>query len=134
MSVTLIYLAITSFVLVSADEYLEEVQSQCYASDYNLFSCAKLKALRYLKNYQFEPVETSRSNGGFLSGLLRLRKIPDADNNATLFGDSRQLSGDSEYTKFIKFLKRQVSLFINSQGVGIDLPEEARLLEERKGT
>lgn len=85
---------------------------------------------RYHQAGGSEPLAANSEDGG----LVRLVAVPgrsSSDNsNEDLFGESRQMPGDHEIIKFMKFVQRQVNGFLTAQGLAVTVPDGASILED----
>lgn len=125
IAITLL-LYLTPLVACSCDIYLQEAETECNNSS-GLLSCAKYRVSKYVSSFPVFSGNISRY--GFVS-------LVDA-GNGTGIGDNciaapslRQLPGDSELSKFLKFLVRQFRSFLRRQGLLLRLPDGARLVED----
>ncbi|KAF2897361.1 hypothetical protein ILUMI_08814, partial [Ignelater luminosus] len=119
---------IVKFVRSEVDEYLYESQQQCSTKN-NLLSCAKYRTLRYLTTigHQYGIIGNETSDSP-----VRLIKMDRYHQEPELFPTARQLPGDSEFTKFLKFAQRQLNYYMGTQGIVFDLPEGAEILEQNR--
>lgn len=119
--------SVTVFVIslyasyVRMDEYIDEFEDSC-TKNYEFISCGKYKMLRYL-SYVIEPLNNTTIQN------LRFVKLEQQSNvTEQMFTSSRHLTIDTEYTKFMKFLKRKVNNYINNQALAIELPDDIKII------
>lgn len=122
---TIILLAqLIPLAMCSCDIYLQEAESECNNSS-ELYSCAKYRVSKYVSSFSVFTGNVSRY--GFVS-------LVDAGSemgaNCAAAPSLRQLPGDSELSKFVKFLVRQFRSFLRRQGLFLRLPDGARVLED----
>lgn len=120
------FILIVKFVRSEVDEYLNESQQQCYKKN-NLFSCAKYRTLKYLTTigHQYGIIGNDTSDSP-----VRLIQLKRYHEEPELIATARQLPGDSEFTKFLKFAQRQVTYYMGTQGIVFDLPEGAEVIQQ----
>ncbi|KAF5296735.1 hypothetical protein FQR65_LT10171 [Abscondita terminalis] len=125
LSILLTIIFATRFVRSEMDEYIMESRQECKETN-DLFPCAKYRTLRYLTtlgDYYY-------SSSGNDSSPVRLIKMERFyDNEPEFFPTARQAPTDSEFTKFIKFAQRQANYYLGTQGLALNLPEGAEVIE-----
>ncbi|GJQ85490.1 GPRNPY2 [Trypoxylus dichotomus] len=117
--------AVYSYVIsvVHCDAYIEESKGYCDARR-DLFACAKYRVLNYIANYTENSIIVNTN------GPLKLIRVDDVEGEQSFFANApRYYSEDGEFSKFIKFVQRQINHFLNHQGIVISLPQGARLID-----
>lgn len=115
--------------MCSCDIYLQEAEAECNNSS-GLFSCAKYRVSKYVSSFSVFTGNVSRY--GFVS-LVDAGTGTEMEANCVAAPSLRQLPGDSEPSKFVKFLVRQFRSFLRRQGLFLRLPDGARVLEDGAG-
>ncbi|XP_055677150.1 uncharacterized protein LOC129786276 [Lutzomyia longipalpis] len=111
------------------DDYVLTTQNDCYTSK-KFFTCLKYRTVRYIW-----AIATGRMNlfdhdtnleSANTVRLVQL-SVPEKEE---LFSEPRQLAGDSEYLKAVKFFKRSINTFLSFHGIGLGIDNEkgARLI------
>lgn len=117
----------TPLITCTCDIYLKEAETECNNSS-GLYACAKYRVSKYVSSFSVFTGNVSRY--GFVS-------LVDAGSgmgaNCAVAPSLRQLSGDSELSKFMKFLVRQFRSFLRRQGLFVMLPDGARLIGNEGG-
>lgn len=124
----------------SEDTYIADAQTSCFKSN-DAYSCLKLRALKYVSNLASSdswPLNEGFANdtlasAGRMVRLVKIKNYQDEDqpiDKSGMFDESRQMEGDTEWDKFIKFGKRQIFHMLKTNGITLTLPEGARTIHE----
>ncbi|KAK4875546.1 hypothetical protein RN001_011968 [Aquatica leii] len=71
-----------------------------------------------------------KQENGNDSNPVRIIKMERLYNNGPdFFPTARQAPTDSEFTKFMKFAQRQANYYLGTQGLAVNLPEGAEVIE-----
>lgn len=116
-------------VVYTCDIYLQEAEQECNNS-FGLLSCAKYRFSKYVSTLPVFSGNISRH--GFVS-LVAAGNGTGMGANCAAAPSLRQLPGDSEMSKFLKFLVRQFRSFLRRQGLMLRLPDGARVVEDQDG-
>ncbi|GLV32681.1 hypothetical protein CBL_00612 [Carabus blaptoides fortunei] len=103
------------------DEYITEVQENCKARS-DFYACGKYEFAKYIsKKVTGNPTKV-------INGVMEFITVEQPETTANLFPATRQMSGDSEFKKFVKFLQRQTDAFLGSRALSISLPDSAKIV------
>lgn len=124
--------ALVKFVLVvlcvsgvfGADDYLAESQKECNTKS-DLLSCGKYEAAKFITR----AANTGPVRAKIVDGLVDFVTIDKPEATESLFPAARQISNDSEFRKFVKFVQRQVDAYLGSRALSITLPGQTRLVD-----
>lgn len=117
-----VILLLIPFALCSCDIYLQEAELECNNSS-GLFSCGKYQVSKYVSSFSVFTGNVSRY------GLVSLVDAgTGSERNCAAVPSLRQFPGESELSKFLKFLGRQFRTFLRRQGLLLKLPDGARVL------
>lgn len=110
--------------VIAADEYLADSQKECNTKS-DLFSCGKYEAARFLvRAASSGPVRTK-----IVDGVVDFVTLDKPEVTEGLFPAARQISNESEFRKFVKFVQRQVDAYLGSRALSITLPSQTRLVD-----
>ncbi|KAF5290227.1 hypothetical protein FQA39_LY14781 [Lamprigera yunnana] len=113
------------FVRSEMDDYIKESRQECKATN-DLFPCAKYRTLRYLTtlgDYYY----LSSGNDTNPVRLIKMERF--YSNGPEFFPTARQSTADTEFTKFVKFAQRQANYYLGTQGLAVNLPDGAEVIE-----
>lgn len=121
-------ITIIIIVGVNTDDYVNEVQGRCQATNKAYF-CAKYRLFKSIDDFQIGNFNLTSDSS------LKFVDIPD-DNasdvpGAAPFPTARQyFPGDTEVIKVFKFFQRQVNKFFLRRGFMFDLPKDVKVIEQ----
>lgn len=106
----------------AADEYITEVHESCKVKS-DFYSCGKYEVAKYIsKKITGDPTKV-------IDGVVEFVTLEQPETTASLFSAARQMPGDSEFKKFVKFLQRQTNAFLASRALSISLPDSAKIVD-----
>lgn len=126
-------LLLLSGSLANEDEYVNDAKATCYKTQ-ETYSCLKYRTLRYISTVVGDDSWTRSINttNQYDEKPIKLVHMKDyrqwgasPENVSGYFEETRQLRGDSEVDRFVKFGKRQIESFLKSYGLNIGLPDGA---------